>query len=301
MHDEEMEKLYRIFRLIRMISQPPHYTVIQLAERLGVSKRTVYRDIDLLGKLGYSIDKLDNHRYFLQVLPDSGQEFFDAEEAGFVHDLLWQAPDNDPRRNRLLLKMNRQFELLPVVQSLSKFSQYEHIQSLGKAMEENKRVRLLNYLRSDGNIADRYVEPVEFQENYTYAWCYDLDKEDYRQYKVNRIGRVEVLDEPIEGKHGGRSLDVFGWSGEQWLPIVLELSDHAAMLLREEFPAVLPFLKSNKDAHLLDLPVKDWRGVGRFVLSLPGEIRVVESEAFREYLRGRVAGMLSSLGISEGN
>lgn len=289
--DTELQKLYRVFQLIRLISQPPYYTVQQLADRLEVATRSVYRYIDLLGKLGYGIDKLENNRYFLQVIPDYSKDLLDAEEAGYVHDLLWQAPDDDPRRNRLLLKMNRQFELMPVIQSLTKFAEYEHIKALSTAMETNVRVRLLNYLRSDGNIGNRYVEPVEFQENYTYVWCFDLDKQDYRQYKVNRIGRVEVLSEPIEGKHGGRSLDVFGWSGPTWLPVRLELTNHAAMLLREEYPAARPFLNSNKDLHVLDLPVKDFRGIGRFVLSLPGEVTVLESEDFRAYLRGRVAGV----------
>jgi predicted DNA-binding transcriptional regulator YafY len=37
--------------------------------------------------------------------------------------------------------------------------------------------------------------------------------------------------------------------------------------------------------------VQDWKGVGRFIMGLPGEVEVVEPEELREYLRERVKQM----------
>ena len=176
----------------------------------------------------------------------------------------------------------------PLVESLAKFQAFEHIRSLGQAIESGRRVRLHNYLSGDGNLETRYAEPVEFQQGYTYVWVYDLNRKDYRQLKIERIGNVEILDEPIEGQHESRTLDIFGWTGPQWLPVELRLTTRAAQLLLEEFPAARPFVRTAKGYTLFDGMVRDWRGIGRFCLGLPGEIQVVSPEAFRDYLRGRV-------------
>ncbi|MCO6488000.1 MAG: HTH domain-containing protein [Phaeodactylibacter sp.] len=61
----DQQKLYRVFRLIQLLSQPPYRTVAQLDKLLEVNPRTVYRYINLLEGLGYNIDKKDGGRYYL--------------------------------------------------------------------------------------------------------------------------------------------------------------------------------------------------------------------------------------------
>ncbi|MCB0585278.1 MAG: WYL domain-containing protein, partial [Phaeodactylibacter sp.] len=131
------------------------------------------------------------------------------------------------------------------------------------------------------------LEPVEFMQGYTYLWAYDLDKQGYRQFKLDRIGEVEVLDDPVTGEHESHALDLFGWTGPAWLPVRLRLSSYAQNLLLEEYPDARPFVRTFKGQAIFDGMVRDWRGIGRFVLGLPGEVEVVEPEAFRAYLRER--------------
>lgn len=286
----DQQKLYRVFRLIRLLSQPPYRTVKQLASILEVSPETAYRYIRLLESVGYSIDKKPGNRYFLFLDYEHDTPLIDQDEAGYLHDLLWQASAGDPRREHLLHKFNKQFSLAPVVQSLPKLAVYEHVRVLGRALEQNLRVRLLNYYApsSGGQLTNRYLEPVEFMQGYTYLWAYDLEKEDYRQFKLDRIGDVELLDEAVTGEHESRVLDLFGWTGPQWLPVKLRLSSYAHHLLLEEYPDARPFLRTHRGEALFDGMVRDWRGIGRFVLGLPGEVEVVEPEEFRGYLRERV-------------
>ncbi|MCB0572917.1 MAG: transcriptional regulator [Phaeodactylibacter sp.] len=285
----DQQKLYRVFRLIQLLSQPPYRKVSHLATILGVDSRTVYRYIKLLESLGYHIDKKEGDRYYLFLDFQEDKQLINLDEAGYLHDLLWQAPAGDPRREHLLHKLNKQYTLAPVAQSLPKLSTYEHVRTLGKAMEAGLRVRLLNYFApsSGGGLSNRYLEPVEFMQGYTYLWAYDLDKKDYRQFKLDRIGDVEVLDEPIANQHEGRVLDLFGWTGPQWLPVRLRLSSYAHNLLLEEHPDVRPFVRTFKGQALFEGMVRDWRGIGRFILGLPGEVEVVDPEELKAYLRKR--------------
>lgn len=284
---KDQQKLYRVFKLIRYLSQRPYRTLPKLAELLETSERTVYRYISLLESLDYLIDKDEHNRFFLHVDYQQDTDLISIEEAGYLQDMLWQLPNESPYRDRLLHKLNQQFTLAPLVQSQNRLQVFEHIRILGHALEGNLRIRLQNYLKSDGEIRNAYGEPVEFQEGYTYLYMYDLDRQDYRQFKIERIGWVDVLDERITGDHASYSTDLFGLSGREWLPVRLSLSTRAYQLLVEEYPDARPFLRSHKGLTYFDGTVRNFRGIGRFVLGLPGEIIVEGSEAFRAYLRER--------------
>lgn len=283
----DQQKLFRVFRLLQLLSQRPYRTVPHLARVLETSRETTYKYLRLLESVGYQIDKDEQNRYFLLVDYAPGNELIDTEEAGFLQDLLWQAPAGHLLRDRILHKLNRQFTLRPLVQSLGKFQVYEHIHTLGQAIESNRRVRLHNYLSGENERTQRYCEPVEFLENYTYLWAFDLDRQDYRQFKLDRIGRVEILEEAAATTHDSRTSDLFGWTGSRWLPLRLRLSTRAYQLLLEEYPAAKPFTRSSQGKLLFDGMVRDWRGVGRFILGLPGEIEVLEPPELLDYLHQR--------------
>jgi len=284
----DLQKLYRIFRLLQLLSQPPYRTVPQLASLLDTSTKSVYRYLRLLEEVGYLIDKKEGNRYFLQLDFPAQHSFLDMDEAGYLNDLLWNAASGDPRREKILHKLNQQFTLRPLVQSTARIKTYEHIQVITAAIEAGRRVRIHNYLKADGSLSTRYVEPVEFMDGYGYLWCYDLDKKEYRQFKLDRMGDVEMLDESFESKHESRALDLFGWTGPKWLPVRLKLSPRAYQLLIEEYPDSRPFVRMSGGEAFFDGVVRDWRGIGRFILGLAGEIEVQEPEELRAYLRKRI-------------
>jgi len=283
----DQQKLFRIFKLLQLLSQRPYRKVPHLAQLLECSRETVYRYIRLLESVGYQIDKTEHDCYFLLLDAGTEGQLFDAEEAGYLQDLLWQASGKHPYRDRLLHKLNKQFTLRPLVQSLQKFQVLEHTQKLGQAIESQVQVRL-TYLSSTGELTQRHGEPVEFMDGYTYLWFYDLDKGEYRQLKMERIGHVELTELPIARKHESRALDLFGWTGPKWLPVTLRLSYRAQQLLLEEHPDARPFVRSSGSQSYFDGMVRDWRGIGRFILGLPGEIEVVEPEELRGYLVERI-------------
>lgn len=284
----DQQKLYRVFRLIQLLSQPPFKTVKHLSGILEVSKKTVYRYFDLLESVGYSIDKKEGDRYFLQLeISQSPGGLIDTEEAGFLQDLLWQSSSGHPLRDRILHKLNKQYTLRPLVQSLGKLQTFEHIRILGQAIEAGHRVQIYNYLSGDGELSTRKVEPVEFLQGYIYVWVFDLEKESYRQMKIERIGHIEILEEKIDRQHESKAVDMFGWSGPKWLSVKLALSSRAHQLLLEEHSEAHPYFYTTRGQVYFDGMVRDWRGIGRFILGLPGEIEVLEPEELRVYLRER--------------
>jgi hypothetical protein len=53
----------------------------------------------------------------------------------------------------------------------------------------------------------------------------------------------------------------------------------------EEFPASEEELKADGASWILKTQVCSWKGIGRFVLGLPGNVEVVDSPEFLHYLK----------------
>ena len=286
---QDLQTLYRVFNLIKLLSAPPYYTAKKLADTLGVSKKTVYNYIKLLEAVGYQPDSdKATHRWSLPIDRDRRPaDGLGVNEAKYLQEMLWQMPDDDPRRNQLFLWLNRQYALGPVIESLTRYTPAEHRKSLTGALESNQRVHLVNYRRADGTISpSRYLEPVAFQKNFTYLYAYDLDIEAYRQFHLSRIGYVEVLEETITGDHIEAIPDLFGWTGPAWINIQLELTDRAKQLLLEEYPEARPYVVARGPGRwVADIRAKGFVGVGKM--------------GFRALLGGDGAGWWGWGGVSE--
>jgi len=63
------------------------------------------------------------------------------------------------------------------------------------------------------------------------------------------------------------------------------LSLKAYSLLLEEFPLSKDFIKKGKKGYELKIPVAGHQGIGRFVMGLPGEIEILGSKGFKEFLK----------------
>ena len=61
-------------------------------------------------------------------------------------------------------------------------------------------------------------------------------------------------------------------------------------LLREEFPLASEHVTPSEDGlYLLNIPIADFNGIGRFVLGLGEEIKVKGPKTFLEFLRKKAA------------
>ena len=73
----------------------------------------------------------------------------------------------------------------------------------------------------------------------------------------------------------------------------LELSIRASELLKEEYPMSEKFI-TEKDNGVIEFaaPVYSLEGVGRFVLGLSQEIKVVEPEILKEFIQKKAKNIL---------
>ena len=151
---------------------------------------------------------------------------------------------------------------------------------------------LKNYESGNSHmVSDRLVEPFDFTTNLIDVWCYDLEKKENKVFKISRIGDVRVLEEEWseEGAHKKSFTDCFRMSGFEQTPVKLELGIMAKNLLLEEYPLAEKDLTKVNDTWVLDTKVSDMAGVGRFVIGLAHDIKVIDSPELVEYIRLFVA------------
>lgn len=286
---DSQQKLHKIFQLIRLLNTPPAKDVPQLVRRLGSSKSAVYRDVKVLEAIGYPIITDDKKRKSLKfTIPKSGNGVLTMEDVNYLQVILEQK-NNDIRAQDILTKFNRNLNLIPLADALPQLHRNHVLQIVRIGINTSSCLRLHRYRSlTSKTTKNRLVEPLEITEDERYLIAWDLDKKDQRQFKIERIEDAEVLDLKITPGRIASPMDLFGLTGKDWQRVRLKLSRTAQHLLLEEFPLSRPFTKVVNGQIIFDGMVRNWKGVGRFVLGLPGEIEVLEPEGFRGYLKGRL-------------
>lgn len=292
----ETQKLYRVFRLIRLLNTPPGKTVKQLVALLNSSKSDVYRLLKLLEELGYPIETNDN-RKFLQFPFDKQQkDIFEPEELFYLQEVLQQYSNKSALASSILHKFDKNLTLIPLADSLPHLHVTRMVQLAKAAMDMGKCLLLRNYRSLTGkDVRDRLIEPLEITQDRNYLIGWDKKENDQRQFKIIRIQDIDILEDKVDSSRIASPMDIFGLTGTEWLSVRLELSSLAYNLLVEEYPYSVQYIKVSKDRVLFDGMVRNWKGVGRFVLGLPSEVKVIAPDGFKEYLKGRVGDFWDSL------
>lgn len=289
----EQPKIERLLRLMKMMSGNTNFTVDELAERLGISYRSIYRYIDTFKESGFVVEKLHSNVYKLGKMPKSYVDlkrliYFSEEEAYIINSLINSLDNTNALKTNLLKKLSAVYNSTSIANYTCNKESALSIESLGEAIKERKKVILKNYESGNSHkVSDRLVEPFEFTTNMIDVWCYDLEKKENKVFKISRIGEVRVLEEEWseEEAHRKSITDCFRMSGFEQTPVKLEMGIMAKNLLLEEYPLAEKDLRKEGDRWILETTVSDMAGVGRFVIGLAHDIKVIDSPELVEYIR----------------
>lgn len=289
----DQPKIERLLRLMKMMSGNINYTIDELADKLGTSYRSIYRYIDTFKESGFVVEKLHSNVYKLGKMPRTYVDlksliYFSEEEAYIVNSLINSLDSTNMLKTNLKKKLSAVYNSTSIVNYVQKKELAEHIELLGQAIREKKRVILKSYESSHSHeVSDRFIEPFEFTTNCIDVWGYDLEKKENRVFKISRIGRVSLLDDSWcnEERHEKSKTDCFRISSFEQSRVKLELSIMAKNLLIEEYPLAEKDIRKEGDKWILETMVSGLEGVGRFFLGLAHEINILESDELKEYTR----------------
>lgn len=292
----DQPKIERLLRLMKLLTANNRYTIDDLACKLDMSPRTVYRYIDTFREAGFVVKKNGNYikldkksPYFKEI---SQLVHFTDEEAHILKSAIESIDENNIIKQNLKNKLYSVYDYKILAECVTKGSNAKNVNNLTEAITEEKQVLLKNYSSAHSkHISDRIIEPYEFTANYIQVWGYEPESGENKMFKISRIGEVQILHNDWQNreKHRSAYMDIFRISSFEQLPVELELGLRAASLLIEEYPLSEKFLKKLSDSsYLLQTNVCSYEGIGRFVLGLLDDITVLGPSGFIDFLRARI-------------
>jgi predicted DNA-binding transcriptional regulator YafY len=219
----------RLFQIVLLLGRGRVVTAKTLAERLEVSERTIYRDIQDLAasgvpiegeagvgyvlRRGYQIPPLMFNEEELQALvfgADVARSWGDAQMAEAADSILAKVDAVLPERLRPALDSHRL--VVPETNMNERTSEL-----LGEVRDGiNRQVRIfLDYRDASEQGTDRIVWPLPllyWGKTWTLgAWC-EL-RQAFRSFRIDRISTLNVLNSTFPDEAGKRLEDYFASAG----------------------------------------------------------------------------------------
>lgn len=291
----DQEKMIRLLRLLLLLSGKKRYSMPEITERMEMSERTIFRYLSSFALSGLVIDKNTNG-YRLQQDSSTTRSLqrlihFTEEEVFILEETIEKLEGESAVKQQLLRKLNTLYDR-KALEEKKQSNDFKKIQQLSKAIRDKRQVQLIAYRSSNSDkISDRTVEPFDFLPEYEGVWCYELKSGQCKQFLIARMQQVEIL--PRDWQHEAKQqlpfTDAFRMSGGKPAATVEALLDLKAYnLLTEEYPLAQNFISAEQGAYRLTIPVAQYHGIGRFVLGLPGNVKVLGPNAFKKFLEEKI-------------
>lgn len=292
-------QLERELDLMLLMTENRSYTVQQLCDRMGLSRRNLYYYIDFFRQAGFIVEKkgtaysLDKSSPFFTKLFKTLH--FTEDEAITLRRLLDRTDDNSLQVRHLRRKLDALYDLDILDDVALREQAGRNVSTLYDAIKLKNKVAIHRYSSPHSNtVTSRVVEPFMFLDGNNEVRCYEISTKMNKTFKVARMEGVEMLLDPWEHEAAHRRMytDLFMFSGEELLPVRLRLDRLAYSLLTEEYPKAARHVQPDGDRHwLLSLDVCSYVGIGRFVLGLYDNVEVLGGDGFRDYISGKIKAM----------
>jgi len=293
----DQAKIERVIRLISLLSGNFGHTIKEISDNLEISERTAYRYIETFRNAGLIVEKNENGYWKLEKSNSYNKELndllhFSEEESYILQKAIHSIDDNNVLKSNLVSKLYSLYDSKRVTGTIIKKEKSEIIANLLTAAKERKQVIIHGYRSANSStISNRLVEPIKFTTNFVSVWCYEPESNTTKLFKTSRITKVEITNNlwQFEPKHNPGFIDCFRISTDKKIPVKLELSLRAKNLLSEEYPLSEPDITKVSDKlYIFESYVCNFTGVGRFILGLPDDVKVISPPELKSYLNDKI-------------
>ena len=286
-------KIDRLIGIIAILLQRDRVTAPELAERFEVSRRTINRDIEDIGRAGIPIVTVSGRGGGISIL-----DSYKVEKTFFTRDELQamltglKGLDSVSRTSyhagmvEKLSGRGARVESDGVVM-IDLASHYQKpltqkIECIRGAIRARRCVAF-RYCNEKGE-SERRIEPYHlvFRWSAWYVFGYCLDREAFRLFKLNRLWDLRALDtefQPREIPEG--ELDFDGYFSSEEFHLVALFDASAKYRLIEEY-GVNCWRESGDGRLLLERGFASYENMRAWVFSFGDKVSVLEPERLRE-------------------
>ena len=289
-------KINRLIEIITILLNRQTVTASVLAERFGVSTRTIYRDVDVLSSAGIPIYTDKGKGGGISLLEDytlNKTLLSKSESESLILALKAMGATDYPEADALLEKISSIFKNNIAhdwieVDFESWCSKVNEDNKFGKIRDAiiNNLIINFDYVNGNGGRSNRDVEPVKLMFN-AYTWyliAYCHSRNEHRMFRLSRIKNVELTD-----RHFTKRTISERETQITHAPLVeLKLRCNEKILNRLYDTFDEQFIIPNDDGSFdltVQIPDEEW--IYGFVLSFGGYAEVLAPKHMREEVRKR--------------
>lgn len=292
-------KIERLIAIIMLLMERDTVPTSELAERLEVSRRTIFRDIDSLGMAGlpvvvtrgaaggvslmksYKVDKKlftpKDIQSLIAGLRSYHQLLENKEIANTLTKLQSLAEGNDSLKQPLR-HVSVDLEPNPGNRSLRSL-----LKEVETAMNDS-RYLLFHYTDKNGKETFRKAEPyqVVFKESTWYLQAFCTDRKDYRIFKLARMNEVRLSEETFTPRDfAPLPMDGSDWMTEERAPVIIRIDKSIKDKVIERFGAE-HILAQDGDGYIAKYPIADNEEGYNVLLKFGAKCEILEPDSVRQ-------------------
>lgn len=293
-------KINRLIEMTIILLNRKTITAQELAERFGVSTRTIYRDIDVLSSSGVPVFCSQGANGGISVIEDytiNRASLSQKESENIIFALQSMKAAKYPEIDSILDKMGALFSSSQSDWISIDFSswganpnEYNKFEIIKNAIISGKIIEI-DYINAYNQKSHRSLAPMRliYKSNSWYLWAFCYNKKDYRLFRITRIKNTELTDESFERR---ALLDLVENRSEKNtteymnIHLVMRFSENVLTRLYDDFDE--SFVTNNNDGTYtveVDWPEDEW--VYGYILSFGANVEIVSPPHIREIIRER--------------
>lgn len=293
---KEHVKIERLLQLLKLLSSNIGYDYEELAERIGVTERTIRRYLKSFERAGFFVE--NNNGYFRlektrSITKDINSVLhFSEEEAVILHNAINSIEASSLTkvnlREKLFALYNSDRINYPIIKNDS-----GKIKDIITAIREKNSIIIQKYKSSNSSkISNRIIEPFGFTNNYTHLWGFEIKQKKNYLFRISRIAGIEILNQKwqFEKEHNIPETDVFRMTGDTKTKVKLRLTLKAYNYLAEQFPLALDYVyKDTENCYIFSHWYFNVKGISRYILSAFDEVKVIFPQSLADYLNKKIS------------
>jgi predicted DNA-binding transcriptional regulator YafY len=296
-------KLNRLLEITTILLNKKTITAAELAERFGVSTRTIYRDIDVLSASGVPVYSSQGANGGISILEDYtvNRAVLSGDERAALDSVLLGLQTLEatryPEINTVLEKLGGIFKQGKKTDSdwiSVDFSPWGSNPNENNKFTDIKTAILqscvieADYINAKNEKSRRKIEPLRliFKSQAWYLWGFCLLKNEYRTFRISRIKSLKITETEFDRETPHITEDKPCEQDEPCIKLVLEFTGDALYRLCDDYDDEM--LADNGDGTYsvtLHFPEGEW--IFSYILSFGAAVKVIEPQSVREEIKER--------------
>lgn len=296
-----MDRLSRLFSIINMLMLHDRVKANFIAQELGVSKRTIYRDIDLLSTLNVPVYVQSGRNGGISILDSykvSKGLVSDEEQQKILHGLnalsVTGIEEDSLLRQKLATIFSKDEADIYAIDfsGWGKEREKEKIKEIATATTE-KRVVGFSYSDVEDQLTERKVLPIrlEFKKNAWYLNAICLHKKEKRLFKLLRMSRIKIM-KSFSIEQSELLLSVTD-NQMEFIKICLKVKKEKIQKLKEELGEVTLKEEVNEFV-ILEVTQPTGRWLIHYLLSFGSELEVISPKEIRSEIVDEIKKMTAN-------